>query len=109
MDSCESLVRSAHSDIPACHFCSPSPPGGIAQECDRRCCLQVLWGYRTFNPQDYWGYFSDTGVTDVVRLNNKVDPLFAFLSPVPKLACTSCLTFATSENVSVITSSIVEA
>ena len=33
---------------------------------------KVLWGYRTFTPEDYWGYFRDTGMTDVVRLNNKV-------------------------------------
>lgn len=33
---------------------------------------KVLWGYRTFTPEDYWGYFRENGVTAVIRLNNKV-------------------------------------
>ena len=30
------------------------------------------FGFRTFTPEDYWGYFRGTGVAAVVRLNNKV-------------------------------------
>ncbi len=58
----------------SCFVCLSVPFWRVTADCQlivRRCC-QVLWGYRTFTPQDYWGYFRDTGVSAVIRLNNKV-------------------------------------
>ena len=99
IDSCESLLRSVHSDMNHSHVTFARQvllAASMNEECDVRCCLQVLWGYRTFTPQDYCGYFLDTGVTDVVRLNNKVDPFFTSRLPIPKLVYILCLTFSSA-------------
>lgn len=34
--------------------------------------VKHYWGYRSFTPEDYHGYFAENGVAGVVRLNNEV-------------------------------------
>jgi cell division cycle 14 len=55
-------------------------PGKLLAFAGPTAVAKVLWGYRTFTPEDYWGYFREHGVSAVVRLNNKV--LRPFSSPV---------------------------
>lgn len=47
-------------------------PGKLLAFAGPTAVAKVLWGYRTFTPEDYWGYFREHGVSAVVRLNNKV-------------------------------------
>lgn len=47
--------------------------------------VKHYWGHRSFTPEDYHGYFAESGVGAVVRLNNEVGAL----SPSPYGTVTS--------------------